>query len=61
MAQISNVNYIIEEPTTKILQTVYANRMKLFPFKQMKISEEEYNELFGDSDTEESDEEFSWI
>ena len=57
-AQISTVNYIIEEPTCKKLQTVHENRMKLFPFKQMKISEEEYDDLFGTSDSEDSEEEF---
>ena len=53
MAQVSVVNYIIEDTATKKQQTVHANNLKLIPGRRMQISEQEYNELFGESSDEE--------
>ena len=60
IAQVSEVNYRIMEQISKKQQTVHPNRMKLFPEKSMqeefygtqeKLSEEQYDEMFGDSDS----------
>ena len=65
VTQISEVNYRIKDQTTGREQTVHANRMKLLPAltDPVKISEKEFEELFGDSDEEEEEflgfEEFS--
>ena len=53
MAQVSVVNYIIQDTDTKKQQTVHANNLKLIPGRRMQISEQEYNELFGESSDEE--------
>ena len=53
MAQVSVVNYVIQNMDTNKQQTVHANNLKLVPGRRMKISEQEYNELFGESSDEE--------
>ena len=58
VAQMSEVNYRIKDQATGREQTVHANRMKLLPARvdPVKITEKQFEELFGDSDEE--DEEF---
>ena len=57
VAQMSEVNYRIKDQATGREQTVHANRMKLLPAKvdPEKISEEQFRELFGDSDEEDEE------
>ena len=55
------MNYKVVDEETGKQQTVHVNRMKLFPEKntpkkdcgaQKELSEEQYDEIFGDSDSE---------
>ena len=61
LAQISEVNYIVKDEVTGKQQTVHVNRMKLIPEKdtmekvcnkQVELSEEQYEEMFGNSGSE---------
>ena len=62
LVQVSEVNYRVMDQKTGKQQTVHVNRMKIFPERslqeepcstQEKLSEEQYDEIFGDSDSEE--------
>ena len=61
ITQVTKVNYLVQDNATKKTQTVHANRMKLLPdnekradedSEQLELSEEQYEELFGDSGME---------
>ena len=58
ITQVTKVNYLIQDNATKKQQTVHVNRMKFLPAnekrtieesEQLELSEEQYEEMFGDS------------